>query len=256
MNIDYFLAQLEDTLSLSAFINNEIDENRVNALLTEIEDIENVSEVEFISHEQAFRHFETIFDGSPELLQGLPLTTFPRSFVISMDDVSNYAPVVEALHDMVNNNRGLDNISYAQPIITAISALNTGIRIAAIFMILLLVALANVIIVNTIRLTVNARRNEITIMKYIGATDWFIKWPFIIEGMLIGLIGAALPVLIVWSFYGAAVEAITTSFMMIPDVEFRAANEIFAVLLPLALAIGMSIGTYGSIISMRKHLHV
>ena len=257
VNIDYILAQLEDSLNLSAYIKDDIDESQVLALLNDIENLDNVAEVEYISHDQAFARFSEMFADNPAFLLGLQPTDLPRSFVITMEDVSEYAPVISALQQMASDGRGLESIRYHQHIINVITTLNTGVRIVSIIMIVILIMLAAVIIMNTIRLTINARRNEITIMKYIGATDWFIRWPFIIEGMLIGLIGASLPVFIVWFSYNGTIDAIHTSFFMIEDVlSFRSANSIFAVLMPMALSIGMGIGAYGSVMSMRKHLRV
>jgi len=254
-NIDHFLANLEDSLNLVAFIENDVDDAQVLQLLSEIERIDNIAQVEFVSHEEAFSRAMEMFSEVRELELGIPITTFPRSFEITMTDVSGYSGVVSALYRIIDEGRGLDEVRYSLPIITTISAINTGIRIVSMLMIIVLVVLANVIIVNTIRLTVNARRTEITIMKYIGATDWFIKWPFIIEGMLIGLFGALIPVLIVWIGYNGAIEALA-GFIGVLDVEFRPATDIFMVVLPLAIAIGVGIGVYGSVMSMRKHLNV
>ena len=257
MNIDYFLDQLEGSLDLSAFIDSGIEDSQVLALLSEIEALENVAEIEYISYDEAFNIALEMFAGDPMFTLGLTPGIFPRSFIITMEDVGEYASVVAALQVMVDEGRGLESVRYHQRIINAISAVSTGITIASTIMIIILIILANVIIVNTIRLTVNARRGEITIMKYIGATDWFIKWPFIIEGMLIGLIGAMLPVVIIWFSYNGVMEAINTTLFGIEElVSFRSANSIFVVLMPLALFLGIGIGIYGSIISMRKHLHV
>ncbi|MCL2618974.1 MAG: permease-like cell division protein FtsX [Defluviitaleaceae bacterium] len=257
MNIDHFLAQLEDSLSLSAFIASDVEDSQVLSMLHEIESMENVAQIEYISYDEAFERALEMFANDPMFTLGLTPGIFPRSFIITMEDVSDYSSVVNALQSMVDNDRGLEYVRYHQSIITVISTLSNGIRIISTVMIIILIVLANVIIMNTIRLTINSRRNEITIMKYIGATDWFIKWPFIIEGMLIGLIGAALPVMIVWFGYGGAAEAIHNSFFMVEEVlTFRSAASIFVVLMPLSLSIGMGIGIYGSIISMRKHLQV
>ena len=254
-NIDHFMDNLEESLNLVAFIDNDIDDTQALQLLSEIENINNIAQVEFVSHEEAFSRAMDMFAEGRELALGLPVTTFPRSFEITMVDVGAYSEVVDALYRIIDEGRGLEWIRYNLPIINTISAINTGIRIVSMLMIIILIVLANVIIVNTIRLTVNARRTEITIMKYIGATDWFIKWPFIIEGMLIGLIGALLPVLIVWIGYNGAIEALA-GFIGVMDVEFRPATSIFVIVLPLAIAIGVGIGVYGSVMSMRKHLNV
>ena len=253
-NIDHFLANLEESLNIVAFIENDLDDTQVLELLAEVERIENITDIEFISHEEAFNRALEMFSEMRDIAEGLPITIFPRSFEITMADVGAYTYVVAELQRIVDDGR-FESVRYNQPIINAISAINTGIRIVSMLMIIVLIVLANVIIVNTIRLTVNARRTEITIMKYIGATDWFIKWPFIIEGMLIGLIGALIPVLIVWLGYNGVIEMLS-EFIGAQDIEFRPAASIFAILLPLSVGIGVGIGVYGSVMSMRKHLNV
>ena len=256
-NIDYILGQVEGAVQIAAFIDDDLDEMGVLALLHEIEGVDNVGEIQFISHEEAFRIFLEDMADSPAVALGLTPTDFPRSFNITLVDVSEDAVVRNALQNIVDEGRGLEIIRYDQEVVGVISTVNSGIRIISAIIILVLVVVSNVIIMNTIQITVNSRRNEIIIMKYIGATDWFIKWPFIIEGILIGVIGAAVPVVLVWFGYGGALEAIYTNIALFQEiVTFRSPASVFVVLAPLALLLGVGIGVYGSLIAMRRYLHV
>jgi cell division transport system permease protein len=114
-----------------------------------------------------------------------------------------------------------------------------------------------VIIVNTIKLAVYIRRTEINIMKYVGATDWFIRWPFVIEGTLIGIIGSFIPITICVLSYSKVIENIYAKFPIIKQlIEFKPFGEIFPVIVPIAIIVGIIIGTFGSLFSVHKHLQV
>jgi len=122
-----------------------------------------------------------------------------------------------------------------------------------------LAILSIAIITNTIKLTVNSRRNEIIIMKYVGATDWFIRWPFVIEGVLIGMFGGILPLGIIWFLYDGIIENVTQSGLfavLLEGFPVRSSMDIFPIITPFILLLGMLIGVLGSITSMRKHLNV
>jgi len=121
--------------------------------------------------------------------------------------------------------------------------------------VLILGIISIIIITNTIRITVNARQSEINIMKYVGATDWFIRWPFVIEGMLIGLIGGAIPAVIAWFGYGTIVTRLAAA-PYLNFIVFLSEDEIFMYVLPFALILGTVIGLLGSSWSVKKHLKV
>ena len=256
-NIDYILGQVEGAVQIAAFIEDDLDETGLQLLRLEIEGLENVAGIEFISHDEAFRIFLEDMADSPMVAIGLTPYDFPRSFNITLVDVARDDEVRVALQDIVDGGRGLEIVRYDQEVIGVISTVNNGIRIVSAVIIVALVAVSNVIIMNTIQITVNSRRSEINIMKYIGATDSFIRWPFIIEGMLIGLIGALIPIVLVWFGYGGALEAIYTNIALFEElITFRNPASVFVVLAPLSLTLGIGIGVYGSLIAMRKHLHV
>ncbi len=151
----------------------------------------------------------------------------------------------------------LEKVKYDKESIDVIIGINNIIRIASIIIILFLGLVSVIIIMNTIKLTVNNRKIEINIMKYVGATDSFIRWPFIIEGMIIGLIGAAIPTALCWFSYGKAIDLINANIPALTSlVEFKSVYSVFAVLIPFSLVLGVIIGAIGSVTSIKRHLLV
>ena len=147
--------------------------------------------------------------------------------------------------------QGIESIRHAQQLTDTLMAID------AIFKIVSVVIIAILAIMNTIKLTVFIRKNEIGIMKYVGATDWFIRWPFIVEGVIIGLIGAAIPSVISWLSYDRIVDYFNTHISVLNTlVSLKSGSEIFIVTIPVALLVGALLGAVGSITSVRKHLRV
>ena len=136
-------------------------------------------------------------------------------------------------------------------------AIDAIFKIVSVVIIAILAIISIGIIMNTIKLTVIIRKNEIGIMKYVGATDWFIRWPFIVEGVIIGLIGAAIPSVISWLSYDRIVDYFNTHISVLNTlVSLKSGSEIFIVTIPVALLVGALLGAVGSITSVRKHLRV
>ena len=159
--------------------------------------------------------------------------------------------------NVMKANGELENIKDAHSETEVLVKVNTIITVIGVLVIAILVVISVVIIVNTIKISVFTRKTEINIMKYVGATDWFIRWPFIIEGVLIGLIGALIPMVIAWPCYAQSVNMIYEYFPIIKNmVTFRQSSEIFSILLPFSLAFGILLGVVGSVTSIRKHLKV
>ncbi|MBR6400955.1 MAG: ABC transporter permease [Firmicutes bacterium] len=153
--------------------------------------------------------------------------------------------------------RGIEKIMHAQGATSTLAALDTVVRIVSLILVILLCVVSVGIIMNTIKLTVFIRKNEISIMKYVGATDWFIRWPFIIEGLLIGIIGAALPCIISWYSYDKMVDVIYDKAPIVKTLfRFVAGGDIFAAVVPICLLIGAMLGVLGSANAIRKYLNV
>ena len=259
MNIDYMLSQLEGSLSLTADIDDDLPATDTLALFEVIRNMPNVESVRYISADQALESLREQWEaaGRSHLLDGLEYDNpLPRSFSIALYNIAYQDSVLHELHEFRRQGLLVD-IRYDQEIISAIVTISNGIRVVSIVLILFLVVLSSVIIMNTVKLTVNNRRAEITIMKYVGATDWFIRWPFIIEGMLIGLIGALIPISISWAGYQALLQRLHTTLQMLQDLfVFRTGMELFSFIMPIALMVGIGVGVLGSIMSIRRYLRV
>ncbi len=136
-------------------------------------------------------------------------------------------------------------------------SIGKGVRIFTLALLLVLVTISLVIIGNTIKLTVHARRKEISIMKYVGATNSFIRWPFIVEGIIIGVIAALITVLIVGLAYNGLIPKLAqTEVVKTLEITFVTFNDMFNMIITVYLLLGIGIGTIGSIMSMRKYLEV
>ena len=153
--------------------------------------------------------------------------------------------------------QGIESIRHAQQLTDTLMAIDAKFKIVSVVIIAILAIISIGIIMNTIKLTVFIRKNEIGIMKYVGATDWFIRWPFIVEGVIIGLIGAAIPSVISWLSYDRIVDYFNTHISVLNTlVSLKSGSEIFIVTIPVALLVGALLGAVGSITSVRKHLRV
>lgn len=152
--------------------------------------------------------------------------------------------------------RGIEKIKHLKEITDMLVTINIVVRICSLVLIAILCAISIGIIMNTIKLTVFIRKNEINIMKYIGATDWFIRWPFVIEGIVIGLIGAVIPSIICWIGYGGITDFINGLPLLQSIAQLKSASDIFYTIVPIALIIGIVLGAIGSINSLEKHLNV
>ncbi|MCL2171456.1 MAG: permease-like cell division protein FtsX [Defluviitaleaceae bacterium] len=253
-NVNFVLGYLENTVGLTVFLEDELDYIAVERMEAQIYGMSNVRTIDFVSSEEALVQFAAQFpENSQEMLLGLaegePLLA--RSFVVSLHDIRLQGELITTIESF----HGVSNIEHAQALTDILIGINSFVALFNLLIILILLILSVVIITNTIKLTVNNRRNEIVIMKYVGATDWFIKWPFMIEGIVIGIIGAIIPLTVAWLGYDRVV-AMVGNWRFVGDLPFYAAGDIFPLMSPMIILLGAAIGTFGSITSMRKHLNV
>ena len=252
-NIDLFLNRLESNIGMSVLVYNEVDAEGLRALHDGLLAIDNVVFVRYVSHEEAFDNFINR-QGNFGILEDLPPDVLPRSFVVEIDDL-RYHDVIAAQIDALMP-LGIESVRQDRTIANTVITITNTVRWFSMGLIFVLAIISIVIITNTIRITVNARHAEINIMKYVGATDWFIRWPFFIEGVLIGLLGSLIAVGIVWAGYAQVVAMLQGGIEIIDFMAFREGHEIFIVLFPFVLFLGALIGSIGSIVSIRRHLHV
>jgi cell division transport system permease protein len=249
VNADQMLGQLENENEFLAYIDEDLSDNETSALMSEIEQIDNVATVTFISKEQAKANYLQGHDYG--LYQSLPDEVFRDRFAIHVADLEQFSQTVEAVAalDGIANYRAESDIADGFVMIRNVaSALAT-------ILVTILVIISLFIIANTIKLATFTRREEIAIMKMCGATNWFIRWPFVVEGLVLGVTGAVVAFFLQWVIYTAIYTAIADSgaltlFALIP---FR--TLAWRVLGVFALA-GVVIGAGGSVLAIRKFLQV
>ena len=257
VNVEYMIENFESSESISAFIDDSVSSEGVNKLRERLLEIPHITGVEYISSKTALESFaaEQESDEARNIISGLDFDTLPRSFIISIDSAQSHADVLSELKSDGIKQMGIYKIRSPQEIMSLIVSMEKIIRIVSISVIIGLVLLSVVIIMNTIRLAVNNRRSEIRIMKYVGATNGFIRLPFIIEGAIIGIIGSVIPPVAGYFGYNALVKTAQESSDIVRAVlVFKEGSEIFPLIMPYTLALGIFIGVFGSVWSIRMHL--
>ena len=253
-NLQYMLDQMEDSIGISVFLKGELTGEEIEKLKKEIGKIDHVEGVEYISPADALDELKKDWGAEEDIFIGLDEANNPlsHSFQITLDKIENQNGVLTALE----NVDGIDNIRHGQTETELLMKANRIFSVASVIVMLMLGIISVMIIMNTIRISVVNRRIEINIMKYVGATDWFIRWPFVIEGIIIGLVGALVPLIIGFPIYAKITSAIFAYLPMITFVQFKLTGDVFGFLFPFGILFGIALGVIGSVTSIRKHLRV
>ena len=257
-NINNAMNQLEVQQPMQVFINKEATQTEIDTLKSQITSLDEVGSVDFISREEALKlNIETIKE-TGETAEGLfegweDDNPFRASFIVRLKDLKDSKKVESKIKDFKN----VSSIQMKSKLMDALMNISWGLNIAIIVTIIIFIAISTFIIVYTIKLSVYARRKEISIMKYVGATNSFIRWPFIIEGVIIGIISAFIAVLIVGIVYTMIYNNVSLGIgeFNIP-IKLLTFSELFNLIIVLYLILGAGIGAIGSILSMRKYLKV
>lgn len=253
-NLNHVLGQMEDSIGISVFLSGDLTADNIEKLKTDIAKIEHVDNVAYISPKDALEDLKSSWGTEEDIFEGLDDTNNPlsHSFTITLDSLTNQQDVLDNLQGIA----GVENIRHGQTETELLMKTNKVFNIASVLIMLVLGIISVMIIINTIRISVVNRRVEINIMKYVGATDWFIRWPFIVEGIIIGLTGALVPVIVGILIYGQIISSIYNYLPVIKMVQFVQVGTIYRVLLPVAILFGIGLGVVGSSTSIRKHLRV
>ena len=253
-NFQSIVKSAEEGVSVTIFFQPGTTEEQIMDIGSKIEARDEVSKIEYTSPEQAWEYYkenwipEEFSDGFPDN----PLEN-SASYAIYMKDISQQTALVDYLSS-IPEIRTVNQSELAASTLTGVTALVAYVS-AGIILILLLVSVF--LISNTVTIGISVRKEEISIMKYIGATDFFVRAPFVIEGILIGVFGSALPLGTIYVLYNKVVEYIGTKFSVLSGLlNFLPVNTVFSTLAPVVVAIGVGIGFLGSFITVRKHLRV
>ena len=250
-NLQHMLDQMEDSIGISVFLKGELTGEEIENMKTEIGKIDHVEGVQYISPADALDDLKNDWGAEEDIFVGLDAENNPlsHSFQISLDKIENQNGVLTALE----NVDGIDNVRHGQTETELLMKANRIFSIASVIVMLLLGAISVMIIMNTIRISVVNRRIEINIMKYVGATDWFIRWPFIIEGIIIGIVSGLVSEGLVWALYSIALKNIGSVFSMLGSQAIPFSAYAGKMLIAF-IFVGVLAGAVGSIVSMTRYL--
>ncbi len=253
-NFQNMLQTAEKGVSVTVFFNAGTSDERMEEIGQQIARRTEVSEVEFKSDDEAWTTFGPQYFGEDyaEGFRENPLEGYD-SYEVFLSDVS----MQDALVTWLKSIPEVRKINYSELTANTLSGVNLLIAYVSLGIIVILLAVSIFLISNTVAIGISVRKEEINIMKYIGATDFFVRAPFVLEGMLIGLIGAALPLWLIYMLYNYALNYVIERFAVLSGfLHFLTVKEVFSFLTPAFLLVGVGIGFIGSISTVRKHLHV
>ena len=250
MNMNKMASSLENQVQISVYINDNLPEQGRKDIERMTKDLKSVKTVEYVPREVALKNLQERLGENKKILDALgDSNPLPNSFLVTVNSADDVKKTAAAISDLY----GVDEVKYGQDVAANLFELTHLVRFFGLILMGLLLFATIFIISNTIRLTVFARRKEIAIMKYVGATDWFIRWPFVFEGIGLGLIGGSLSALALKYAYSAMTTKIYESLAFFPMVE----QYPFMNYLTIALiSAGILIGILGSTISLKKFMEV
>lgn len=250
LNLNHLASELESKVEISVYLKDSLDDRATREVGTRITQLTGVTEVTFVSKDEALVKFKQRLGEQQSLLSALgDSNPLPNAFEVKVDQPAQVKPVAQAISQL----NGVENAKFGQEVVEKLFQLTQMIRIFGLILIIFLAFAALFIISNTIRITVFARRREIGIMKYVGATDWFIRWPFLLEGIILGFGGALIAVLFLAQSYNMLTDKVVQSMAFLPLIpRYPFVTEISLFL----LVAGTVIGALGSTISLRRFLKV
>ena len=257
ININSLADYIESSVEIKAFLEEELDSSQVQTIGERIARVQGVKEIDFETKEMALRKYREQLGDDGSLLEGLEgeNNPFPSSYIVKVEDPNT----IGSIADEIAVFKGVEEVQYGKDVVEKLLASTNLIRVVGTVLICILAFISVFIISNTIKMTVVARRKEIRIMKYIGATDSFIRFPFIIEGLMMGIIGAAFASGMVAAIYNYFYKSMHSSFggifVMISGYLAPYSQSLYDTSLIL-LGVGMVIGVAGSGISLRRFLKV
>ena len=257
VNFQYIIKSAEEGVAITVFFNDDATEEQKKEIGEQLESRDDVSEVKYVSSDDAWAEFQKEYFGdNPELAEGFkddnPLAN-SSNYRVYMNNIEKQSELVAYIKTLDN----VREVNQSEQAAKTLGSINRIVSYVSVAVIVILLLIAVFLISNTISVGITVRKDEIGIMKYIGATDSFVRAPFLLEGMILGLIGAGIPLIILYFCYNNVVTYVYTKFsVLLGVVDFIPVGQIYQTLVPVALALGIGIGLVGSFITTRKHLKV
>ena len=252
-NVNNMISEIEDAQAIRVFIELNATQEQIDTLGEQIRGINGVNTITPKTPEEAYNEAKEIFGIENDIIDSIEPSIFPASFVVTLTDLDLNDSVQQSIYNLEN----VDDIESSNPTIETLSKVAKWIKILTGGLLGILIIISIFIISNTIKLTVHARRKEISIMKYVGATNGFIRTPFMIEGIIIGLVSSIISLGIVGVLYNAIVSKLVASqTVQNIGVSILSFNNLFTEIAVVYFVLGIGIGILGSSISMKKYLEV
>ncbi len=272
VNFQYIIRTAEEGVAITVFFDEDATDEQKEEIGEQLENHEGVAEVKYVSADEAWEEFQKEYFGdNPELAEGFkddnPLAS-SDNYEVYMETMDNddqslvarsrsLSETQNELVDFAENLDGVRDVNKSDVVANTLSSVNTLVAIVSIAIIIILLGVSIFLISNTVTMGITVRKEEIAIMKYIGAKDFVVRSPFVIEGLIIGVFGAAIPLTLLYFLYDRAVEYIMTKFQILQNIiDFLPVGTVYQILLPIGLAMGIGIGFLGSFFTVRKHLKV
>ena len=258
MNFRYMVHSAEEGVAVVVYFDEGAKQEQIDDIGAKIRKMTEVDHADYISADQAWEEFRDDYLGGDENLaegfrdQDNPLAN-SASYQVYLKNVEDQDKVVAEIEKM----DGVRDVSQSQSAPKTLSTFNKLIGYVSLAIVFILLAVAFFLISNTITMGISVRQEEIGIMKLIGATDFFVRAPFVIEGIILGTIGAAIPLGVLYGLYNQVIKYVMTKFHLLTGfLQFLDAWHVFRILIPVGVGLGIGIGFIGSMISVRKHLRV
>ena len=258
MNFQHIFSEVETTVGVTVFFDEGVEEDQILDIKSQIEKQDEVDNVHYTSADEAWKEYkEKAFpDTDQNILTNLDNDN-PLASCASLEVYLKDAAMQQDLVDYIKGIDGVRSINASKSVADSFASFGRLLSYVSLAIIVILVGVAVFLISNTVMIGITVRHEEIAIMKYLGATDFFVRAPFLIEGMLIGLIGSLIPVCVLKVLYEKVVSFMTTEFTSLSRfMTFLPSGEIFRVLIPISLIIGLGIGFIGSYVTLIKHIRV
>ena len=271
VNFQYIIRSAEEGVAITVFFDDDVTEEQIKAIGEDLEARDDVAKVTYVSADQAWEDFQKDYFGdNPELAEGFkddnPLAGSDNYevYMKTSDDNQNLIAKSKSLsatqQDLVKYAQSLDGVrqvNKSDVVANTLSSVNMLVAYVSIAIIAILLGVSIFLISNTVTTGIAVRKEEIAIMKYIGAKDFVVRSPFVIEGLIIGVFGAAIPLALLYMLYDKAVAYVMTRFSILKNIiTFLPVQNVYIYLLPIGLVMGIGIGFFGSFFTVRKHLRV
>lgn len=252
-NVNHFVDNLKLQQGFQVFMKENATQEEMDQVKEDIRALDGISTIEFVSKEQGLNTMKEKLKDEKGVLDGFNVQKIKASYIVKVTDLEKSKTIQDEVEKIDNVVKITNSNETAMKLISIAKI----IRIATGVILLLLIIISTFIISNTIKLTVHSRRKEISIMKYVGATNSFIRWPFIVEGIVIGIISSMISILIVGGTYNIITTKMAESdFVRVMGMNLVGLNEMLVSIIVVYLILGIGIGTVGSVVSMRKYLKV